>query len=71
MSDHGGPRRGAGLKRKYELSENQRTTVVRRSLVVFERWHDQKIRFGFKTHSQVSEYLLTTADAFDSEPTPR
>ena len=61
----GGVRRGAGRKKK---AVDERSTPIRLSVGVFQRWSDLKNRVGLPTHNAVAEYLLNLSDFFDGDP---
>ena len=61
----GGVRRGAGRKKK---AVDKRSTPIRLSVGVFQRWSDLKNWVGLPTHNAVAEYLLSLSDFFNDDP---
>ena len=57
----GGNRRGAGRKKK---AVDKRSTPIKLSVGVFQRWSDLNNRVGLPTHNAVAEYLLRISPIF-------
>ena len=49
----------------------QMTRPANNNLHVYARWCAIKVRLDLKTHNNVTEYLLNTAELLDNEPTLR